>query len=194
MIFDPKKSWPRLGLGWISEKRAMMVKKFLDYLVLGMFMDKVKKFCEPSLILWEMAGDLLTSGSFWTPPASFRVKVQRADLTCHVIRNSLRLCCVDQSGTSIQILLEPCDTFLIKLRLYCYIVKWPVFRLQRGSAKSPLAPSVLDLYGLINVVCMSSGDLLIWRNFEFWSTNICYCLLSAEKKRVWLVNLFWLDQ
>ena len=26
-------------------------------------------------------------------------------------------------------------------------VKLPVFRLQRGSAKSPLAPSVLDLYG-----------------------------------------------
>ena len=41
-----------------------------------------------------------------------------------------------------------------------------------------------------NVVCMSSGDLLIWRNFEFWSTNICYCLLSAEKKRVWLGNIF----
>ena len=38
-------------------------------------------------------------------------KVQRADLTCHVIRNSLRLCCVDQSGTSIQILPEPRDTF-----------------------------------------------------------------------------------
>ena len=32
--------------------------------------------------------------------------------------------------------------------MYCYVVKWPVFRLQRGSAKSPLAPSVLDLYGL----------------------------------------------
>ena len=25
--------------------------------------------------------------------------------------------------------------------MYCYVVKWPVFRLQRGSAKSPLAPS-----------------------------------------------------
>ena len=30
---------------------------------------------------------------------------------CHVTRNSLRLCCVDQSGTSIQILQEPRDTF-----------------------------------------------------------------------------------
>ena len=39
---------------------------------------------------------------------------------------------------------------------------------------------------------MSSGDLLIWWNFEFWSTNICYFLLSAEKKRVWLVNVFLL--
>ena len=26
----------------------------------------------------------------------------------------------------------------------------------------------------INVVYMSTGDLLIWRNFEFWSTNICF--------------------
>ena len=40
-------------------------------------------------------------------------KVQRADLTCHVIRNLLGLCCVDQSGTSIQILPEPRDTFFL---------------------------------------------------------------------------------
>ena len=39
-------------------------------------------------------------------------------LSCHVIRNSLRLCCVDQSGTSIQILQEQRDTFFIKLQLY----------------------------------------------------------------------------
>ena len=52
---------------------------------------------------------------------------------------------------------------------------------------------------MINVVCMSYGDLLIWLNPEFWSANICYCLLSAlqnqlntEKKRVWLVNHFGL--
>ena len=32
VIFDPKKSWPRLGLGWISEKRAKIVKKFLDFI------------------------------------------------------------------------------------------------------------------------------------------------------------------
>ena len=25
--------------------------------------------------------------------------------------------------------------------MYCYVVKWPLFRLQRGSAKSPIAPS-----------------------------------------------------
>ena len=36
-----------------------------------------------------------------------KVKVQRTDLTCHMIRKSLRLCCVDQSGMSIQILPEP---------------------------------------------------------------------------------------
>ena len=32
--------------------------------------------------------------------------------------------------------------------MFCFVVKSPVFRLQRGSAKSPLAPSVLDLYDL----------------------------------------------
>ena len=48
-------------------------------------------------------------------------KLQRADLTCHVTRDSHRLCCVDQSGTSIQILPEPRDTFFIKLRLYIHI-------------------------------------------------------------------------
>ena len=40
-------------------------------------MDKVKNFCDHSMILWEMAGDLLTSGSFWPPPASLRVKCNK---------------------------------------------------------------------------------------------------------------------
>ena len=44
----------------------------------------------------------------------------------------------------------------------------------------------------INVVCMSSDDLLIWWNFGFWSTIICYCLLSPEKKCDW--STFLLDQ
>ena len=48
-------------------------KKWLDYLVLGMFFDKVKKFCDHSMILWEMAGDLLSSGQNPPPPAVFRV-------------------------------------------------------------------------------------------------------------------------
>ena len=39
-----------------------------------MFMDKVKNFCDHSMTMWEMTDILLTSGSFWTPPASFRVK------------------------------------------------------------------------------------------------------------------------
>ena len=49
-----------------------------------MFMDKVKNFCDHSMILWEMAGDLLTSGSFWPPPLHrlglnqhFKLKNQR---------------------------------------------------------------------------------------------------------------------
>ena len=32
------------------------------------------------------------------------------------------------------------------------------------------------------VVCMSSGDLLIWRNFKFWSKNICYCWTFSWEK------------
>ena len=51
VIFDPKKSWSRLGLGWISGTPVKIVKKWLDYLVLGMFFDKVKKFCDHSITL-----------------------------------------------------------------------------------------------------------------------------------------------
>ena len=68
VIFDPKKSWSRLGLGWISGTPVKIVKKWLDYLVLGMFFDKVKKFCDHSMILWEMAGVLLTNGLNQTSP------------------------------------------------------------------------------------------------------------------------------
>ena len=32
--------------------------------------------------------------------------------------------------------------------MYCYVVKLPVFRLQRGSVKSPLVPSSQDLLAL----------------------------------------------
>ena len=32
--------------------------------------------------------------------------------------------------------------------MYCYVVKWRVFRLQRGSAKTPFAPSSQDLHEL----------------------------------------------
>ena len=74
VIFDPKKSWSRLGLGWISGTPVKIVKKWLDYLVLGMFFDKVKKFCDHSMILWEMAGVLLTNRLNQPPPAVFRVK------------------------------------------------------------------------------------------------------------------------
>ena len=45
-----------------------------------------------------------------------------------------------------------------------------------------------QVMSVVHVLGISSGDLLISRKFKFWSTNICYCLLSAEKKRVWLVN------
>ena len=74
VIFDPKKSWSRLRLGWISGKPVKIVKKWLNYLVLEMFLDILKKFCDHSMILWEMAGDLPNNGLNQPPPMSFRVK------------------------------------------------------------------------------------------------------------------------
>ena len=75
-IFDPKKSRCLVGLGQISGKPVKIVKKLLYYLVLGMFIDKFKKFCDHSMILWEMAGVLLTNGLNQPPPSmSFRVNL-----------------------------------------------------------------------------------------------------------------------
>ena len=50
------------------------MKKWLYYLLVGMYMDKVKIFCDHSMTLREMTDNLPASGHFWTPPASFRVK------------------------------------------------------------------------------------------------------------------------
>ena len=36
--------------------------------------------------------------------------------------------------------------------MYCNVIKLLVSRLGKGSAKSPLAPSVLDLYGLAHAM------------------------------------------
>ena len=53
------------NMGWSSGKPVKILKKWLDYLLVGMFIDKVKKFCDHSMILLEMAGDLLTNGHLW---------------------------------------------------------------------------------------------------------------------------------
>ena len=44
-------------------KTCQDIKKLLYQLLVGMFMDKVKNFCDHSIILWEMAGNL--HGPFW---------------------------------------------------------------------------------------------------------------------------------
>ena len=50
--------------------------KWLYYLQLRMFIDKVKNFCDHSMILWKMAANRKHIGSFWIPPpASFRVNI-----------------------------------------------------------------------------------------------------------------------
>ena len=58
-----------------------------------------------------------------------------------------------------------------------------------GSSKIDLIfqnPQSMNFSSSIGL--MSSSDLLIWRNFEFLSFNIC--LLSVEKDGVWLVKVF----
>ena len=74
------------------------------------------------------------------------------------------------------------------------LLKFPIFGLGLSlfflSFDSNSSNFLISACELINVLCMLSGELLIWRNFEFWSRNICYCLLSTEKKRVWLVKVF----
>ena len=51
-----------------------------------MYMDKVKNFCDHSIILREMAANRKPTGHFWTTPASFRVKgtKSRAELIRYV--------------------------------------------------------------------------------------------------------------
>ena len=71
-----------------------------------MFMDKVKNFCDHSMTLREMTDDLLTSGHFCPPPASFRVKrhinaflqsfVQQMTSMCQII--ALLLDLLSESG------------------------------------------------------------------------------------------------
>ena len=51
VIFDPKKSRCLVGLGQISEKPVKIVKELFYQLILEMFMDKVKNFCDHSMIL-----------------------------------------------------------------------------------------------------------------------------------------------
>ena len=87
--------------------------------------------------------------------------------------------------------------FLIKLTILvaliailvqkCYFVQGNLFKgidnktIQKiGNFK--VAPSVYTCSILMFLVSMSSCDLLILQNFEFSSTNIYHCLLSAEKK------------
>ena len=57
-LFNPK----QCGLS------VKIVKKWLYYLLLKMFIDKVKNFCDHSMILWEMAANQKPIGTLWPPP------------------------------------------------------------------------------------------------------------------------------
>ena len=96
---------------------AAIVMKY-SYFLRGTYFGNIHILHNTRKIVISKLSNLYDEFCLWGSPDSTNCKVQRADLTCHVIRNSLRLCCVDQSGTSIQILPEPRATFFIKLRLY----------------------------------------------------------------------------
>ena len=74
VIFDPKESWSRLGLGWISRNPAKLVENDLTTLYSGCLWIKSRNFvtivwsCEKwQAISWPM-------GWIRPPPAVFRVK------------------------------------------------------------------------------------------------------------------------
>ena len=55
---------------------------------------------------------------------------------------------------------------------------WPSSNFCKKHTKKSLF--VLNLNTVLGI---SSGDLLIWRYFEFWSSNICCCLLSVPQNQ-----------
>ena len=57
-----------------NSKKIVIFEFQKKWLLVGMFMDKVKNFCDHSMILWEMAANQKSKGTLWPTPASFRVK------------------------------------------------------------------------------------------------------------------------
>ena len=74
--------------------------------------------------------------------------------------------------------------------MYCYVVKWPVFRLQRGSAKSPKAPSNFSSLWLSLLLCCISYD-----SHTSQQNGIVNCNgIQKEKKRemtwIWKLKIY----
>ena len=68
-VCNQQKSWASYRKPYENPRKIQRSKvKWLYYLLVGMFMDKVKNFCDHSMTLREMTDNLLTTGHFWTPP------------------------------------------------------------------------------------------------------------------------------
>ena len=92
-----------------------------------MCINKVKKFCDHSMILWEMAGDLPTNGLNQPPPMSFRVKSSWI--------NNIQF-------TSFQMW----NVFSLKLLVYCSLR----FSWYRCGTKIMLFPMILFMFFKVN--------------------------------------------
>ena len=83
--------------------------------------------------------------------------------------------------------------------MYCYVVKWPVFCLQRGSAKSPLAPSYFSslwcILSFFKALCQKwlfcSFELPFYglyftiESYNYWTWNDeAWCNLKLQVEQI----------
>ena len=151
-----------------------------------MFMDKVKKFCDHSMILWEMAGDLLTDGLPQpTPPMSFMVKTSQTLWNwsfCHIIGKKTP-CTQSRAMSS-----EYCSSFGWNRSKNCSI-KWPSYSVPVSTKawismhqhQTHIEKNVVVQPNLINLkgpyLKRLQGKNLCWDEGIFWI--MCYCRFTC---------------
>ena len=76
--------------------------------------------------------------------------------------------------------------------MYCYVVKWPVYCLQRSSAKSPIAPS--------NFSPLWLGPSCSWVSLTVWSQSAFICSMYYMPRHIitfftklLFLSIFWLS-
>ena len=77
---------------------------------------------------------------------------------------------------------NPTGVALISILTIMVLCSLPCVRRSGRFEVSPFRIWVFFVLG------MSSSDLLIWRNLEFWSTNICFLFFLTEKIDLLLVQ------